>query len=170
VVTEAEDRAAFLERVRRSGISIDREGQFWHEGEIVRHEGLRQALLRWLDRLPPDAPGPDAGRHVLRLDAQRFAYVEVADTPLVATSLRWEGDGDAERALLGLNDGSEVPLDPATLTIDAEGTMRTEVRPNGVEARLATSAAATLAERIEGSAGEPRLRLGGTSAPIRRRP
>ena len=85
---------------------------------MVQHEGLRQALFRWLDRLPLDPPGPDAGRHILRLDAQRFAYVDVADTPLVATSLRWEAAGTDERALLGLTDGSEVPLDPATLTVD----------------------------------------------------
>jgi hypothetical protein len=166
---EQEDRAAFLERVRRSGISIDREGRFWHEGEMVRHEGLRQALFRWLDRLPLDPPGPDAGRHILRLDAQRFAYVDVADTPLVATSLRWEGAGADERALLGLTDGSEVSLDPTTLTVDDAGTLRCQVRPGGVEARLATSAAATLAERIENTAGIPQLRIAGRVQPLRPR-
>jgi hypothetical protein len=163
-----EDRAAVLERVRRSGISIDREGRFWHEGEMVQHEGLRQALFRWLDRLPADAPGPDAGRHILRLDAQRFAYVDVADTPLVATSLRWDGAGAGERALLGLTDGSEVPLDPATLTIDQAGILRCQVRPNSVEARLATSAASALAEHID-SGAQPRLRLAGAAHPILRR-
>jgi uncharacterized protein len=164
-----EDRAAFLERVRRSGISIDREGRFWHEGELVQHEGLRQALFRWLDRLPPDHADPDAGRHILRLDAQRFAYVDVADTPLVATSLRWEGAGAGERALLGLNDGSEVPLDPATLTIDQAGILRCQVRPNAVEARLATSAASALADHIDSAGAQPRLRLAGAAHPIRRR-
>jgi uncharacterized protein len=166
---EQEDRAAFLERVRRSGISIDREGRFWHEGEMVRHEGLRQALFRWLDRLPLDPPGPDAGRHILRLDAQRFAYVDVADTPLVATSLRWEAAGADERALLGLTDGSEVPLDPTTLTVDDAGTLRCQVRPNGVEARLATSAAATLAERIETRPDGPQLQIAGRVQPLRPR-
>lgn len=135
---------------------------------MVQHEGLRQALFRWLDRLPADTPGPDAGRHILRLDAQRFAYVDVADTPLVATSLRWDGTGAGERALLGLTDGSEVPLDPATLTIDEAGILRCQVRPNGVEARLATSAASALAEHID-SGGQPRLRLAGAAHPILRR-
>jgi len=55
-----------------------------HEGAEVTHEGLRRALFRWLDRLPP----PD-GRYVLRLDERRFAYLEdVADTPLVARAGR----------------------------------------------------------------------------------
>lgn len=161
---ETEDHAAFLERVRRSGISIDREGRFWHEGETVRHEGLRQALFRWLDRLPE----PD-GRYVLRLDSDRFAYLDVADTPLVATSLRWEG----ARALLGLTDGSLVPLRPETLTIDPAGTLRCQVRPNRIEARLGTSAAAVLAERIEeegeGGVDAPVLILDGRRHPIRRR-
>lgn len=165
-MSEEEDRAAFLERVRRSGISIDRQGRFWHEGELILHEGLRQALFRWLDRQPPDV---DGGRYVLRLDAQRFAYVDVDDTPLVATSLRWAGAGAEEQALLGLTDGSEVALDPATLTVDAAGTLRAEVRPHGVEARLGTSAASALADRIEQAADGPRLRLGGRTRAIGRR-
>jgi hypothetical protein len=61
-----------IERLRRSGIRIDKEGEFQHEGAPVRHEGLRQALFRWLDRL-------DDGRYILRLDAARFAYVDVDD-------------------------------------------------------------------------------------------
>ena len=140
------DHAAFLERVRDSGIRIDREGQLWHQGQIVAHAGLREALFRWLDRNPD-------GRYVFRLDQARFANVEVADTPLVARSLRWDG----ERAQLALSDGSEEPLDPATLTLDGEGVLRARVRGGRLEARLATSAVAVLAERIEGE----RLRIEG---------
>jgi uncharacterized protein len=155
----AEDPAALLERFRQSGISVDREGQLWHEGEPVRHEGLRRAFFRWLDRLPP----PD-GRHILRLDDKRYVYLEVADTPLVATSLRWSG----ETALLGLTDGSEEPLDPATLTVDERGTLRCAVRQGRLRARLATSAAAALGERIEEGAAGPVLRIGGRAFAIAR--
>ena len=165
---DREAHAAFLEQVRRSGIRMDRQGRFWHEGEEVLHQGLRQALFRWLDWLPPPEGGPN-GRHILRLDAERFAYLEVEDTPLVATSMRWEGD----RALLGLQDGSEEPLDPATLTVDGQGILRCRVhhgRPEArLEARLDTAAAATLAERIEPAAGgaeRPVLRSGNRRLPI----
>jgi hypothetical protein len=159
-VTDAvADTAAFLERVRRTGIRIDREGRIVHEGEAIRHEGLRRALFRWLDRLPP----PD-GRYVLRLDAARIAYVEVEDTPLVATSLRWDGD----HALLGLTDGSEEPLAPETLTLDAAGTLRCTVRGGRLEARLATAAATALAERIDPDATH--LRLASASFTLQRRP
>src|SRR6188474_1322767 len=106
----ADEQAAWLEKIRRSGISLDREGRFIHEGAEVTHEGLKRALFRWLDRLPP----PD-GRYVLRLDERRFAYLEdVADTPLVARAARIDGGGDVQ---LALSDGSEEPLDPTTLTV-----------------------------------------------------
>jgi uncharacterized protein len=127
-----------LARLRRSDIRIDREGQLWHEGQTIDHQGLREALFRWLDRLPD-------GRHVFRLDENRFAYLDVEDTPLVARALRWEG----EQALLALSDGSEEPLDPATLTLDPAGILRCWVRGHRLEVRLATSAAAALADHLD---------------------
>src|SRR5215213_2279700 len=95
----ADEQAAWLEKIRRSGISIDREGRFIHEGAEVTHEGLKRALFRWLDRLPP----PD-GRYVLRLDDRRFAHLEdVADTPLVVRTARIDAAGAVQ---LALSDGS----------------------------------------------------------------
>ncbi|HEY0706980.1 MAG TPA: hypothetical protein VGG33_09290 [Polyangia bacterium] len=146
---------AWLERLRTSGIRIDRQGQFIHEGEPVLHEGMRRAFFRWLDRLPD-------GRYVLRLDEKRYAYLDVEDTPLVATSLRWQGD----RAYLGLNDGREEPLDPATLNIDSEGVLRARVREGRLEARLATDATTVLAERIAGSGPGAQLSCDGKTTPI----
>jgi hypothetical protein len=151
--------AEYLERIRRSGIRVDREGRFVHEGEEVRHEGLRRALFRWLDAEPD-------GRVVLRLDANRFAYVDVDDTPLVARSARLEGAGPAERVVLALSDGAEEPLDPATLTVDAAGVLRARVRGGRLEARLATSAAAALADRFSEEAGRPVLALAGRRHPV----
>ena len=113
---ETAEHAAFIERLRRSGIRVDREGRFIHEGAEVTHEGLRRALFRWLDRLPP----PD-GRYILRLDARRFAYLDVDDTPLVARAARVDPAG---AVWLALSDGAEEPLDPATLTVDAAGVLR----------------------------------------------
>ena len=147
-----------LERLRRSGIRIDRDGEFQHEGEPVRHEGLRQALFRWLDR------GDDGGV-VLRLDAERFATVEVDDTPLVARSARRDG----ERVTLGLSDGREEVLDPSTLDVDAAGVMRCRVRGGRLEARLSSSAAVVVAELMEGDPARPLLRLGARVFPVPRR-
>jgi hypothetical protein len=138
-----------IEKLRRSGIRIDREGDFIHEGEPVRHEGLRRALFRWLDRL-------DDGRYVLRLDERRFAYLDVEDTPLVVRALRVDGDAVS----LQLSDGAEEALDPTTLTVDDRGILRCWVRGGRLEARLATSAAAALAERITETPRGPALALG----------
>ena len=156
---EQAEQAAWLEQLRRSEISIDREGRFIHEGAEVTHEGLKRALFRWLDRLPP----PD-GRYVLRLDERRFAYLEdVADTPLVARAARI--DGGAVR--LALSDGSEETLAPETLTVDDAGVLRAWVRSGRIEARLATSAAAVLGDLIfVGDDGRARLRLADRSVAL----
>src|SRR5450432_172748 len=152
--------AELLERLRRSGIRIDREGRFVHEGALVQHEGLRRALFRWLDAEPD-------GRVVLRLDARRFANIDVDDTPLVARAARLDG----ERVLLALSDGAEEALDPATLTVDDAGVLRARVRSGKLEARLGTSAVAALAARLsEEAPGRPTLTLAGRRQEIARRP
>jgi hypothetical protein len=152
--------AEMLERLRRSGIRIDREGHFVHEGAEVTHEGLKRALFRWLDAEPD-------GRVVLRLDERRFAYVDVDDTPLVARAARIENDV----VWLALSDGREEALDPTTLTVDGVGVLRARVRGGRLEARLGTSAAAALADALsEERPGRPTLMLGGRSYPIAPRP
>ena len=148
--------AAWLEKIRRSGIRLDREGRFIHDGAEVTHEGLKRALFRWLDRLPP----PD-GRYVLRLDERRFAHLDdVEDTPLVARAARVDAAGNVH---LALSDGSDEALDPTTLTVDDAGVLRAWVRGGRLEARLATSAAAVLGDVITEDGGRPRLRLGDRS-------
>ncbi|HEX3905335.1 MAG TPA: hypothetical protein VH853_21085 [Polyangia bacterium] len=160
---ETAEHAAFIERLRQSGIRIDREGRFIHEGGVVTHEGLRRALFRWLDRLPP----PD-GRYILRLDERRFAYLDVDDTPLVARAARVDASG---AIWLALSDGAEEPLDPATLTADAGGVLRAWVRGGRLQARLATSAVAALGELLtETSDGHPALRVAGRTFPLPERP
>jgi hypothetical protein len=152
-------QAAWIEKLRQSGIRVDREGRFIHEGAEVTHEGLKRALFRWLDR-------NDDGRYVLRLDERRFAYLDVDDTPLVARAARVDAGG---RIFLALSDGAEEPLDPATLTVDDAGTLRAWVRGGRLEARLASSAVAALGDLILDGAAGPSLRVVGTIVPLRAR-
>jgi hypothetical protein len=152
--------ADWLEKLRQSGIRIDREGRFIHEGAPVTHEGLLRALFRWLDRQAD-------GRYVFRLDAKRFAYVEVDDTPLVARAARVDSDGTI---WLALSDGAEERLTPETLTVDGDGVLRAWAREGRLEARLAGSAVAALADRFTDSPdGQPALRVAGGLRPIPRR-
>ncbi len=157
---ETAEHAAFIERLRQSGIRVDREGRFIHEGAEVTHVGLRQALFRWLDRLPSS---PDV-RYVLRLDEQRFAYLDVDDTPLVARAARIDPAGTI---WLALSDGSEEALDSKTLTVDGAGILRAWVRGGRLEARLATSTVAALGELLtETPGGHPALRVAGQTVEI----
>lgn len=132
------EELAQLERLRQSGILLDAQGRFLHEGREVEHAGLRAALWRWLDRLPD-------GRYVLRLDERRFVYLDVEDAPHRVRSLRWE----AGRALLLLADGSEEPLDPATVRLGAGGVAYCRVKGGRFEARLSPAAWSALAEHID---------------------
>jgi hypothetical protein len=124
-----------IERLRRSGITLDADGRFWHEGVEVTHPGLRAAFWRWLDRNPD-------GRWVLRLDAQRFVWLEVQDAPFVVRSARWEGD----RLIGRLSDDRELALDPESLHHRAGRPYLNVDR--GFEARLSTAAWNVLAERL----------------------
>ena len=126
-----------IERLRQSGIRLDADGRFWHEGGEVTHHGLRAALWRWLDRNPD-------GRYVLRLDARRFVYLDVDDAPFVVRSLRWQDD----RALLRLSDDTEEELAYRTLRIAPGGAVYAQVKGGRFDARFATTAWGTLGQRI----------------------
>jgi hypothetical protein len=138
-----------IEKLRQSGIRLDAEGRFWHEGGEVTHAGLRAAFFRWLDRNPD-------GRWVLRLDEKRFVYLDVDDAPFLIRSIGWEG----ERARAVLSDGSEEMLDLATLRLDGERAYATV--KSRFPARLSTQAWAALADRLSEKDGEVWLHAGAT--------
>ena len=129
---------AEIEKLRQSGIRLDGDGRFWHQGAEVTHHGLRAALWRWLDRNPD-------GRWVLRLDDRRFVWLDVdGDVPYVVRSARWEGD----RAVVRLADDSEEELDYDSLHLRG-GLPFCRVRQGRFDARVSTLAWNTLAERID---------------------
>lgn len=93
-----------LERMRTIGLRLDRSGTFWHGGDKVTHPRLRQALLRWLDVR-------DDGRDIVRFDERRYAYVDIDDAHLRASSARWDGD----RCYVLWDDDIERELDYGSL-------------------------------------------------------
>ncbi len=139
-----------IERFRQTGIRLDREGRFWHEGAVVAHRGFHLALLRWLDRL-------DDGRPILRLDEKRYAYVDVEDAELLAVSARWDGD----RVFLSLNDEREEELAYDSLAVGDGEALYCAVRGGRLRARITTRAYQVLAERIEEAGGGFALRAAG---------
>jgi uncharacterized protein len=129
---------AEIEKLRQSGIRLDADGRFWHEGGEVTHQGMRAAFWRWLDRNPD-------GRWVLRLDDKRFVYLDVDDAPYAVRSARWDGD----RAIVRLSDDSEEELDYASLHLGKNDQPNCRVKGGRFDARVSTAAWSTLGQRID---------------------
>ena len=125
-----------IEQLRAIGLRLDRSGVFWHQGAPVTHARLRQALLRWLDVR-------DDGRDIVRLDATRYAYVEVADAHLRARSARWQDD----RCIVLWDDDLAEELDYASLRQAPDHALYVRVHGR-LRGRIAGPAYHAIAEHI----------------------
>ncbi len=144
-----------IEQYRTIGLRLDRDGQFWHQGVRIEHARLRQALLRWLD-VRAD------GRDLVRLDAERYAYVTVDDAHLRVTAARWQDD----RLRIWLDDGSDEELAYATLATGADGGLACLVRGGRLRARFTTSAQQSALERVDLDDDRPVMCAAGQRWPI----
>lgn len=151
------ERDQVLELLRQSGLRLDAEGRWWHREQPVEHPRLAEALHRWLDRL-------EDGRYVVRLDARRYAYVEVDDAPyLVRTVTAASGD----RVTLHLSDGSEEELAYHTLRVGEDNVLYCQVKGGRMPARFSRPAYYLLAQRFaETEGGQVVLRAQNTTWPI----
>lgn len=103
-----------LRRLReQSGLSLDAEGRFLHRGEPITH-ALTLELLRRSFRREPD------GRYAVSV-GREVAYVSIEAAPYAVRAIVPAPDGGAPR--LRLSDGSEERLDPASLTLAADGVL-----------------------------------------------
>lgn len=143
-------------RSRESGIRLDREGRFWHQGGAVAHEGMAAAFASWVARHPED------GRFVLT-NGYDWSYLEVEDVPFFVHSLRIEG----ERVWLALSDGTTEPLDASSLSVGQGDAVYVRVKAGQFEARFRPQAQTALEPLLEpGPGGEPWLVLGAGRYPI----
>lgn len=129
---------------RESSIKLDRDGSFWHDGVRVEHPGLARAMASWISR------HPDNGRWVLE-NGYDWCYIVVEDVPLWVRSAGFEG-GERTEILATLSDGTDEKIDPTTLSVSADGTLRCEVkhgaRKGPYPAKLARHAQLAIAERL----------------------
>jgi len=138
-------------------LSINREGEWLHEGEEITHPGI---LANLRSNLRHDEAG-----YFIQTGPARIP-VEVADTPYVVT--RVEARGHALQ--LTLNDGTQEPLDPTTLRFAPGEIPYCRVKDGRWEARLSRAAAWELGQLVEydETTGETILRLGGAAHRLRR--
>ncbi|WP_437987822.1 hypothetical protein [Sorangium sp. So ce117] len=135
---------------RESSIRLDREGRFWHDGARVDHPAIERGLRSWIGRHPDD------GRPILT-NGYDWCYFQVDDAPLFVDALRI-GEGGAVSLLLF--DGTEEPLDPATLSLGEDGVVYARARSGALEARFSRHAQTQLAPLLV-EAEPPRLSVGG---------
>ncbi len=138
-----------------SGIHLDAEGRWFHDGERVEHPRIVEAWNRGIERAPD-------GRFILRFGWD-WCYFTVEDAPLQVTGLHRDNDALS----LQLSNGAVEPLDPASLT-EQDGVLYCVTR-SGLEARFSRAAQGVIADELEEVDGRPVLRLGSAVYPIRTR-
>ena len=146
--------AELLQRLRESsGLRLNREGRWLHQGEPVEHERLALALHRGLHRAPDS-------RWATRLGSD-WAYVAVDDVAYFIRAIAPAG----ELLSADLIDGRELELDPSLLSIDPSDALYAKL-PDGEWARLSRAAQLSLAPLLREEAGKFFLELAGRRYPI----
>jgi hypothetical protein len=135
---------------------IDADGD-WYDGDVqITHAGVLANLRGNLRR---DAEG-------YFIQTRVRIPVRVDDAPFVVT--RVERRGDTLHA--NLNDGTDQPVDPATIRLGAGDVPYAAVKDGAFEARLNRAAAFQLLQLAEydEASGAGTLRLSGGTWPLRR--
>jgi hypothetical protein len=142
-------------RSRESTIRLDGEGRLWHDGELVAHPKLAQAMHGWIGRHPDD------GRFILT-NGYDWTYFGVDDTPFFVRSVCIDEAGGVS---LRLSDETEEPWDPATSRIGAGDALYAVVKrthPQGpFEAKFTRFAQAQLAPALIETGEGAGVRVGG---------
>jgi uncharacterized protein len=141
---------------RQSTLVLDREGRFWHDGALVEHAALEEALHHWITRHPDD------GQLILS-NGYDWCYFRAEDTPYFVRALRVEGEG--QHAVMILSDGSEEPVDPRALSVGEDGAVYTQVKAGAFEARFSRHAQAALMPLLM-SDDPPTVRVGDVEAAL----
>jgi hypothetical protein len=143
-------RKALLSGMPLERITLDAEGRWWHEGDPIDNPRIVELFNRSIERTT-------GGTYVLHIAP--FTYpIEVKDTAYFVRRVDLMGDG----ARLLLSDGSEEPLDVASLrSVQGRGFYCT-VKGGAFAARFSRPAYYALAEHIEESAEGFELVLGNT--------
>jgi len=137
-----------------SGLRLDRELRWWHDGEPIEHPKIIEAFNTGL------APAED-GRFRLSF-GNDWCYVQVEDAAYGVTALDLAG----EQVWLRLSDRTAEQLNPSTLALGPEGVLTCRVKAGRAKARFSRDAQFALGSLLEEENGELVLKLAGTTARI----
>jgi hypothetical protein len=145
---------ALLRKLReQSGLRLDRDGRFWHRGDVLEHARTIAALHRGLHRAHD-------GRWAVRIGPE-WAYVEVEDAARFVRRI----DARGGRLAVQLATGEWVYVDPATLASGSDDALYVRL-PDGERARLTRAAQLSLADLLREASGSFFLELAGKRHPI----
>jgi len=119
-----------------SGLLLDRELNWFHDGERITHPGIVEAFNAGL--VPTDD-----GRFQLRI-GNDWAYVVVEGPAYRVNAI----DADESRVYLRLSDRTGEALDPSTLRLGEDGVVTARVKSGRAEARFSREAQFALGELL----------------------
>lgn len=120
-----------------SGIVLDREGRWWHDGEPVEHPKVVAAFDAGLQPA-------EEGRFKLVIGGD-WCFVQVQGAAYRVVDA-W---AEPNRMALRLSDGSRELLDPTTLSVDGSGVLNCRVKEGRALARLSRTAQVQVGTRLE---------------------
>ncbi len=136
-------------------LRVDIDGEWWDDDVQITHHGILANL-----------------RGTLRRDADGYFIQTRVRIPVIVEDVPWivvrvERRGEILHAFL--NDGTEEPIDPATLRIGAGDVPYCAVKEGRFDARLSRAATFQLLALVERDAGAGDVvKLGGRTYPLRR--
>ena len=128
-------------RIVCQGLSINKDGEFCHEGVEITHPGTVSMLFKNFDR-------DESGTYFVQVGCE-WAAVEVEAAPYVVKAVREQPDG----LVLILSDGSQEMLGSDGLWISGENVLHCRVRNGKFPARFSRPAYYQIADHIEQSKG-----------------
>jgi hypothetical protein len=124
-------------------IRVDRDGVWHYHGAEIIQRKIVEHFYRHLEL-------DERGRYIIHWRGEK-CYLDVEDTPYVVwsvTEVRSDND-DLQMVLLGLSDGTEETLDPASLYIGPGNVPYCRIRHSRFTARFSRKAYYQLARLIE---------------------
>ncbi|HVE87477.1 MAG TPA: DUF1285 domain-containing protein [Myxococcales bacterium] len=138
-----------------SGIRLDRQLRWWHDGELIEHPNIIRAFNSGLEPT-------DDGRFILRFGWD-WCYVQVEDAAYAVTAVDATADGDG--LSVRLSDGTAERLEPGTVRVE-DGVLTCRVKRERAKARFSRDAQYALGQLLEPAGAGVILRVGRLQLPV----